>query len=169
MGSFQFFTEEWPHQSTEVPFVCKLNANGRLLEGSITRKIETPASHLFLIYRNRVYDVDDGMRISRRPTAIENIRESGDYRYYYREAEDFNLLESLVKWTKTGTANFIVCSSEYYAAEGRTTYAPRDSIYPHFLRDDRAILFAFLAEQSKYAGMDVNRIKCIRQIVDVVR
>lgn len=171
VGSFQFFTEEWVPDSTNVPFSCGFGGSQAGLQGQITSHIDGLTS-AFVLYRGRIYDVDMNMRISGNSKGITEI---GDPWHDLRPLEPgpmqaADLVGTLAGWTKLHTKNFIMRSNAHYGRSGQYTHDPgRDSILRHFLRRDAAIVFAFCEEKDKDSDIRVRRVRCIRQVVDVIR
>jgi len=171
MGSFKFFTEEWPMTSGSLPFQCDFAVDSKGLRGTFTKSGLVPDSFSgFVFFRNNSYNLDTSrMAVMKQRREVYN--EARAFRYHYdgrrRSSSSRDMKKGLESWTSESLASMIINSMMYYQGSIAETWHNDDVIFKHSRQPNEAILYAFFEEQSSTASPPFRRIRCIRQIVKV--
>ncbi len=167
--SLKFISEEWLAVETNLPFVCQLTFKNKTLAGRITKNQPLDVFEWFVLFQSKIWQVDAAGVISverRAPPQHRNIHDHNAQ--ISREELDKQLQSSMVHRVRSRVMSLIECSrdsrfrDDYYRER-----MGRDDMFPHYMREDEAVLFAFCEEQKEYDDMSVKTIRCYRQIIDV--
>jgi len=172
VGSFRFFSEEWPCRVEELPFTGRLYVDGKNgLNGQLEKKTPLEVSHGFIFHRDRMHVFDKSLKISfSQGVKVGGVRNRHQYWRGGRGAEvsKINTLEVLAGWVRGGVGQTASPTDQWQMAPDNTRTWITDGGYRPLAGADEAAVFAFCTEKTKYAGMPVIRVRCIRQIVPVL-
>ena len=171
MGSFKFFTEEWPTDNSALPFQCSFTSDANGIKGSFTKSGLVPDSFSGFVFFRDAYHALDTSSMAITQDRHPLYEDTGRFDYYYhgrrRPSSEGGMKKGLEDWTSESLGSMVMSSFMYYRGSIPDTWHNDDVIFRHSRQGDQAILYAFFEEDSSTATPPFRRVRCIRQVVKV--